>query len=170
VPVLEARTTVHRPPEVVFDALSDLRRYEAYSTHLAAVERTGDGGVGTEYDLRFEWWRVAYAVRSTVTAVDRPARLDFEVVRGLAASGSWLVDAGAADGASRVTFVVRYDPDTVASSALQLPALTPISWVIDRVAPLVEREARGVVERVVRDLEGSERDVDLEVTIRAADR
>lgn len=202
-PVLEAETTVHRPPGEVFDALVDLRRYEAYSDHLAAVTREGDGGVGTEYGLRFEWWRVGYTVRSRVTAVERPECLDFEVTSGIAASGSWFVepadgaaqeggeatvdgrqDEGSREGArgadveapdeagspegpvTRVRFVVEYDPDSVAGGAVSLPALVPLSWVVDKVAPLVEREAAGVVQRVVRDLEGSDRAVDLAVTMR----
>ena len=177
-PTLEAATTVRRPPDVVFDALLDLRRYEGYSDHLASVTREGDGGVGTEYGLRFEWWLVGYTVRSRVTAVERPERLDFEVTSGIDASGSWHVEpVEAADGASepdggtggpasRVRFVVRYDPDSVAGGAVSLPALVSLPWVLDRVAPLVEREAQQVVERVVADLEGERRPVDLEVTVR----
>ena len=170
-PTLEAKTTVRSGPEAVFDALLDLRRYERYSDHLARVTREGDGGVGTEYRLRFEWWLVGYTVRSRVTGVDRPERLDFEVTRGIRAAGSWHVDPvdeppAGADAACEVRFVVEYDPDSVASSAVNLPALTSLSWVVDRVAPLVEREAERVVERVVEDLEGRPRSVDLTVTVR----
>ncbi|MDZ7702741.1 MAG: SRPBCC family protein [Halobacteriales archaeon] len=172
-PTLEARTTVYREPEVVFDALLDLRRYEAYSDHLDRVRRQGDGGVGTEYDLRFEWWLVGYTVRSRVTAIERPERIDFEVTSGIRADGSWHVEPvdtappEAGDGpATRVRFEVTYDPDSVAGSAVNLPSLMSLSWVVDRVAPMVEREARRVVERVVADLEGEERAVDLEVAVR----
>lgn len=177
-PTLVAETTVRRPPAVVFEALADLRRYEGYSEHLASVTRAGDGGVGTEYELRFSWWRIDYTVRSCVTAVDRPERLDFEVTSGIDAEGAWCLEpitqAGEQnpvtddDGpsATRVHFQVSYHPDTVAPAALDLPALTSLSWVIDRVAPLVEREAAGVVQRVVHDLEGSDRAVNLDVTVR----
>lgn len=170
-PVLVARTGVHRPPEVVFDALADLRRYESYSDHLAGVTRTGDGDAGTEYTLRFEWWLVSYTVRSAVTGFERPERIDFAVTDGISAEGAWVlepiaVDGPGSEGGTRVTFTVAYDPDTVDESALGLPALASVSWVIDRVAPLVEREAEGVVQRVVRDLESSQREVDLEVTVR----
>ncbi len=167
-PVLEARTTVHRPPEVVFDALCDLRRYEAYSDHLAAVTRSGDGGVGTEYALQFEWWLVTYTVRSEVTGVSRPERLDFAVTKGIAAEGSWHVEPVATgdEPVTRVRFVVEYDPDSVAGDAVGLPSLVSLSWVVDRVAPLVEREAEQVVSRVVADLEGRKREVELEVTVR----
>lgn len=167
-PVLEARTEVYRSAEAVFDALLDLRRYEAYSDHLAAVERVGDGGVGTEYTLRFEWWLVSYTVRSEVTAVERPDRLDFAVTKGIQATGSWFVEpvSTGEDPVTEVRFVVEYDPDTVAGAALSLPALTSMSWVIERVAPLVEQEAAGVVRRVVNDLEGSDRAVDLNVEVR----
>lgn len=166
--MLEARTEVHRPPSAVFDALLDLRRYEAYSDHLDAVTREGDGGAGTEYAMRFAWWRVTYTVRSRVTAVERPERLDFAVTEGIAAEGSWHVEP-VADGdepVTRVRFVVEYDPDSVAGSAVGLPSLVSLSWVVDRVAPLVEREAEQVVSRVVADLEGRERDVELDVTVR----
>lgn len=188
-PVLEAETTIHRPPEDVFDALCDLRRYEAYSDHLAEVVREGDGGVGTEYELQFEWWLVGYTVRSEVTGLERPERLDFEVTEGIAAEGSWYVESkanptatdeaepkdgdGNANGrqdndggpVTRVRFVVDYHPETVAESAVRLPSLASLSWVVEKVAPLVEREAAGVVERVVQDLEGSDRAVELDVTI-----
>lgn len=167
-PVLEARTVVHRPPAAVFDALCDLRRYESYSEHLAAVTRSGDGGVGTEYDLQFEWWLVTYTVRSVVTAFEPPDRIEFAVTDGIAAEGAWALEpvATGAAAATRVTFTVEYDPDTVAGSALGLPVATSVSWVVDRVAPLVEREAEAVVGRVVRELESSDREVDLEVTVR----
>ena len=167
-PVLEARTDVHRPPDAVFDALADLRRYESYSAHLAHVGRDGDGGVGTEYELRFEWWLVTYTVRSTVTGFERPERIDFAVTEGIQAEGSWTLEPVDRDGGAgtEVTFAVEYDPETVAGSALALPALTSLSWVLDRVAPLVEREAAAVVQAVVRDLESSDRDVDLVVTVR----
>ena len=170
-PILEAKTSVRRGPEAVFDALLDLRRYEAYSDHLAEVTREGEGGVGTEYRLRFEWWLVGYTVRSRVTAVERPERLDFEVTTGIRASGSWHVEPleeppeGAA-GACEVRFVVEYDPDSVSTGAVNLPSLTSLGWVVDRVAPLVEREAERVVERVVADLEGRPRSVDLVVSVR----
>lgn len=170
-PELEARTDVHRPPDVVFDALLDLRRYESYSDYLASVRRDGDGGIGTTYTLQFTWWLVSYTVRSRVTGVTRPERLDFEVIDGIAADGSWFVEplgehADADEPWSRVRFVVSYDPNSVTSTALQLPAIASMSWVIDRAAPLVEREAEGVVQRVVRDLEGDDRTVDLEVCVR----
>lgn len=186
-PTLEATTTVYREPSVVFDALLDLRRYEGYSDHLTSVTRTGDGGVGTEYELRFEWWLVGYSVRSRVTDIERPERLDFEVTRGIRASGSWFVEpvtagedpdgdteaaarsddpAGKTGPATTVRFVVEYEPTSVSTGAVNLPSLVSLPWVIDRVAPLVERESEHVVERIVADLEGRERPVELEVSVR----
>jgi len=173
VPRLEARTVVYREPAAVFDTLLDLRRYESYSEYLVRVIRNGDGEDGTEYRLRFEWGPVGYTVRSRVTAVDRPERLDFEVTKGIRAAGSWHVDPAdepapdaVEEPATEVRFVVEYDPDSVAGGAVSLPAFTPLSWVLERVAPLVEREAERVVERVVADLEGQARSVDLQVDIR----
>lgn len=67
--------------------------------------------------------------------------------------------------ASRVAFVAEYDPSSVAGDSLDLPALVSLDWVVRKAKPLVEQEARRVVERAVADLEGDPREVDLQVTL-----
>jgi uncharacterized membrane protein len=169
VPTLEVATTVDRPRPEVFDFLLDFTRYADYSEYLRGVEQSGDGGVGTEYRLRFEWWQLAYDTRSRVTGVERPERIEWETVDGIDAHGCWEVTPASADDReqhSRTCFVATYDPGSVDTATLDLPALVPLDWVADRVAGLVEAEGRRVVERVVADLEGERRAVDLDVTVR----
>jgi carbon monoxide dehydrogenase subunit G len=163
---LEVGTAVHRPPEEVFAFLSDFPRYANYSEHLDSVESFGDGGVGTEYALTFSWWKVSYTVRSRVTGIVEPERIEFELERGLTAEGEWLVDPIDGGDGSYVQFVVRYDPDTVDGEGVSLPSFISLERVVDRVLPFVTEEAERVVERVVADLEGEHRPVDLEVSKR----
>lgn len=155
---LDVRTTVHLDRSEVYRFLADFERYARYSEYLQDVESVGDD----EYVLRFGWWKVTYEVRSRVTEADQPRRIAFELTRGIRADGEWRLEADG-EGTS-VRFLVRYDPDTVASDAVDLPALVSIPWVIGRVEPFVEREARRVVERVVADLEGERREIDLDVS------
>ncbi|MFB6173834.1 MAG: SRPBCC family protein [Halobacteriales archaeon] len=166
----EVRTVIYLPPEDVHGILLDFERYPRYSDYLASVRADGDGGVGTEYALRFEWRMVSYVAHSRVTEVEPPNRIGFELIRGIEATGAWEIEPApdrAPEGraGSLVRFTARYDPDTVTSSVVDLPAFVSLSWVIDRAKPLVKREARNVVERIVADVEGERRDV--EVTIRS---
>lgn len=162
---IEVRTTVKRPPEAVFPVLRDFRSYPEYSKHLREVTADGDGGVGTAYCLRFGWWKLTYDAHTRVTDVVAPNRLDWEVTRDVAASGRWLVDPVAEDH-SDVRFVVAYDPDSVSPSVVDLPRLVSMDWVVDKVVDLIEAEGRRVVERVVEDLEGERRPVEVTVDYR----
>ncbi len=166
---VEVSTVVHVPPEEVYEFIVDFPRYSAYSKHLSEVTRDGDGGVGTDYRLRFTWWKLGYTARTRVTDVDPPNRIDWEVTKDLRAHGRWEVEAAPeaappdADAASRVTLVVTYDPDSAEAGVLDLPMLVSLDWVLDRVSDLVVREGERVVERIVADLEGERRDVELTV-------
>lgn len=164
---LEVETDIHLPPEEVFAFLLDFPRYANYSEHLASVESFGDGGVGTDYALTFKWWKVRYTVRSRVTEIVEAERIEFELVRGLAADGEWLVEPIDGGEGSHVRFRVQYDPSTVANDAVSLPSFVSISWVVDRAMPFLKAEAERVVERVVADLEGERRAVDLTVSTRS---
>jgi uncharacterized membrane protein len=169
VPTVEVATTVRLPRPEVFDFLLDFTGYADYSKYLRSVEQSGDGGVGTEYRLRFEWWKLAYTVRSRVTAVERPERIEWETAGGIDAHGCWEIASASVDGCeqrSRTRFVATYDPGSVDQSTLDLPALVPFDRIVDRVVGLIEAEGRRVVERVVADLEGEHREVDLDVTVR----
>lgn len=162
---IEVRTTVRRPPEAVFPVLRDFRSYADYSKHLREVAVDGDGGEGTAYRLRFGWWKLTYDAHTRVTDEAAPHRLDWEVTRDLSASGRWLVDA-VGDEHSEVRFVVEYDPASVSPSVVDLPRLVSMDWVVDKVVDLIEAEGRRVVERVVADLEGERRPVELTVDYR----
>lgn len=169
---LVVSTVVYLPRETVFDFLVDFPRYARYSEYLTAVDQSGDGGPGTRYRLRFEWWRVGYTARSRVTGVERPERIEWRLTRHLDAAGRWRTEPVAdlpadappdATDATRVVFEVSFDPDSATSEAVDLPRLLPLDAVIERARPLVVDEAERVVSRVVADLEGRERDVSLTV-------
>jgi len=170
---LEVATHVFVERATAFDFLTDFTAYAQYSEHLESVERRGDGGPGTEYDITVAWWRLSHTACSRVTALDEPSRIDWELVSALQAQGAWLVEeADAADVAvavpdddppiTRVRFVVDYDPES--AEAIGLPALVPVDAIVDRVIPVVRSEATAVVERVVADLEGEPRAVELAVS------
>lgn len=164
---VEASTVVHLPPDEIYEFLLDFPRYAKYSAHLDDVTRDGDGLPGTRYSLTFSWWRLSYTARSEVTDVARPNRIDWRLVRDIDARGAWLVDpepeAAPEDvsTASRVRLRINFAPDS--ATGLDLPAFVSLGWLVDRVKPKIESEARRVVRRVVADLEGEPRDVDLRV-------
>lgn len=161
---LEVATDVYVDRETVFEFLQSFPLYANYSEYLDSVTTHGDGGPGTEYDLDLSWWRLSYTARSRVTAIDPPERIDWELVGGLAARGAWLIEPLDGDDGSRVRLVVDYDTDSADASTLDLPRLLSADVIVDRVKPLFREEAVRVVERVVADLEGEPRSVELEVT------
>ena len=165
-------TVVYLPPEDVYEFVVDFPRYANYSDHLEEVRRHGDGSVGTEYELRFSWWKLTYTARSRVTGLDPPTRVDWTVVKDLDADGRWRVEpleelpAGApadAETACRVFFEVVFDPDSAHSGMVDLPRFVSLGWVVKKVKPVLQREAENVVERIVADLEGRQRRVELTV-------
>jgi hypothetical protein len=58
---------------------------------------------------------------------------------------------------------VAYDPGSADESRISLPRFVSLGWVVDKLKPAITNEAEKVVERVVADLEGSRRSVDLTV-------
>lgn len=187
---LEVATDVYVDRETVYEFLLSFTEYARYSAYLEEVRRHGDGSPGTEYDLEFSWWRLTYTARSAVTDVEPPGRIEWRLVDDLAARGAWVIEArGAAadDGAeraeraptavdggdeggeatddpgTRVRLAVEYDPASADVATLGLPRLLSVDALVDRVAPLARAEAERVVERIVADLEGEPREVDLEV-------
>lgn len=166
---LDVSTVVYLPPGEIYEFLVDFPRYGDYSEHLSEIRSHGDGSPGTEYELTFAWWKLAYTARSAVTSVDPPNRIDWELVRDLDAHGSWEIAAEpsagppARESASRVHFVVHYAPASASPDAIDLPALTSFEWVLSKVQPKIEAEAERVLKRVVSDLEGEQREVSLTV-------
>lgn len=170
--VLEATTTIHAPREEVFELLRDVEGYVRYSDHVEEVTRDGDGGGGTEYGIVLAWWRLDYTARFRVTDVDPPERVGWRVVEDLDARGSWRlepteVEDPTVEHATRATLTARYEPDSADEGALSLPPLVPVSAVVERARPFVEREAQRVLARVVADLEGEPRPAELEIRLRS---
>jgi uncharacterized membrane protein len=162
-------TVVYRPREEVYAFLLDFSRYADYSKYLRAVERDGDGTTGTRYRLTFAWWKLSYVAHTEVTDLEEPARIEWAVTRHLDAEGEWRLEPAdppaGREHATRVTLEVRYAPDSVDDGALDLPALVSTDWVVERAAGLVREEGERVVERVVADLEGERRPVELDVEV-----
>ena len=174
---LVVRTEVYADPEEVYEFLLDFPRYANYSEYLREVRTvTGDGGPGTRYALTFAWWKISYTARSEVTGVDPPERIDWEITKDIDAGGCWRVTPTAsdedgedgetdADAPCEVALEVEFDPGSASPDALDLPRLVSFDWVLKKAIPLIRDEAEQVVERAVQDLEGSTRDVDLDVYV-----
>ncbi len=194
------RTTVYAEPTAVYDLLADFTRYPRYAEYLDHVDRIdgdidaaagvdgddcgGEGtGAGSRYALTFRWWKLTHTVRSEVTAVDPPSRIEWAIRTDIDAHGHWLIepvagaaasdaadDAVEADGAAdapacEIEFRVRFDPDSARAGALDLPRFVSFDWVLRKATPLIREEAARTVERAVADLEGDPRSVDLEVSV-----
>ncbi|WP_331232584.1 type II toxin-antitoxin system RatA family toxin [Natronorarus salvus] len=165
---VEVSTVIRLPPEEVYEFIVDFPRYARYSKHLTDVRQHGDGTPGTRYDLRFAWWKLSYTAHSEVTETEPPHRLDWKLVKDLNAHGYWAIEPAPeeapADGeASRLSLRVDFDPETANSDTLGLPRFVSMGWVIDKAKPLIVEEAQRVVERIVADLEGERRDVELTI-------
>jgi len=166
---VEVSTVVHLPPAEVYEFLLDFPRYANYSEYLTDVRSDGDGSPGTRYALRFAWWKLSYTARSKVVDVDPPNQIDWRLVKDIDARGYWRVkDAPerapeGVEAASQVTLRVEFNPDSASSGAIDLPRFVSLSWVIEKVKPKIQSEAERVVERIVTDLEGERRDVELTI-------
>ena len=168
------RTTVYADAETVYDFLLDFPGYANYSKYLTDVRtRTGDGGVGTGYALRFAWWKLSYTAHSEVVGVDPPTTIDWEITKDIDAGGAWRIDphdsppADAPDDASaacEVALEINFDPDSANAGVLNLPALVSVGWVVEQAIPLIRNEAERVIQRAVVDLEGRHREVTVEIS------
>jgi len=166
---VEVSTVIHLPPEEVYDFLVDFPRYANYSKYLTEVRSDGDGSPGTQYALRFSWWKLAYTARSEVVDADPPNRIDWRLVKDIDARGYWRVEDATVEApadvetASRVALRVEFNPDSASSNALDLPRFVSLSWVVEKVKPKIQSEAERVVRRIVTDLEGENREVELTI-------
>lgn len=158
------RTEVYVPPEKAFAFLRSFTTYAEYSPYLEEVRQFGEGGIGTEYELTASWWRIEYRARTEVIAIDPPHRIEWRVLDAIDAHGVWIVEE--TEGGSRVTLRIAFDAASADTSAVSLPRFVSVGWVIDKIKPLVRREAKAIVERIVVDLEGQPREVDLEIDVK----
>ena len=171
-------TVVYVPPDEVYDFLLDFSTYTNYSKHLKEVRKRGDGSPGTQYDFRLAWWKLTYTARSEVVELDRPNRIDWEIVKDIHAHGCWRIqeldelpeDApDDVETACRVWFELNFDAGTANSDALNLPRFISFSRVLDKIKPVVVKEAEHIVERIVADLEGRRRRVELTIENKPSD-
>lgn len=164
---VEVSAVIYRPPDEVFEFITDFPRYARYSEYLDGVRQHGDGSAGTHYDIRVSWWKLSYTARSKVTDVDPPRRLDWRLVRDADARGYWGVepapDAGNDGDASRARLYIAFDPDSVQPGTIELPRFVSFDWLVRKLKPKVLEEAQRIVERMVTDIEGERRPVDLVV-------
>ncbi|WP_101296629.1 SRPBCC family protein [Halegenticoccus soli] len=171
-------TVVYLPPDEVYDFLIDFPRYADYSKYLEEVRSDGDGSPGTRYALRFSWWKLTYTAHSEVTDVEPPACIDWRVVKDIHAHGRWRIEPLAelppdappdAETGCRVYFEIVFDADSARDGAVDLPAFVSFDWVLARIRPKVLEEAERIVARIVADLEGRNRDVELTVRKRPSE-
>jgi len=96
------------------------------------------------------------------------------VIKDIAANGHWEIDQretvpeDAPDDVTTVCDVslrIDFDPDSADSSAVNLPSLVSMGWVLKKVIPLIKNEAERVVQRAVNDVEGRRRDVEFSVRV-----
>lgn len=162
---IEVSTTVRVPPSEAYAFLQDFEGYSEYSKYVKGVQADGDGSQGTEYEIRFGWWKLSYGVHTAVVGATPPERIQWRVLSDVDAHGSWEIELATEDGteAAEVTLVVTYDPDSAKHASLDLPTFVSLDWVVDKVVGLIEEEGRRVTERVVTDLEGEPRPVTLTV-------
>lgn len=162
-------TLVYRDPAVVFETVRSFTNYPAYTSVLDSVTAAGDGEAGTTYDLHFSWWKLSYTAHSEVTEVAEPSRLAWRLRSDLDAAGEWRVESEPAAApvdeptASRLFFDVAYDPHSADPNAISLPRFVSLDRVIGLVRPRLLEEAEEVVQRLVADIEGEERPIELTV-------
>ncbi|QLG50702.1 SRPBCC family protein [Natrinema halophilum] len=162
-------TLAHRSPEEVFPYVRSFADYPRYTDHLRDVRVNGDGTVGSVYDLELAWWKLSYTARSKVIEVSAPESLEWQLVTDIDARGEWRVKPEpesappTEETASRIYFEAVYDPHSADKNAVSLPRFVSLDWVVQKVEPKLLSEAERVVERLVADIEGRRRDVELTV-------
>lgn len=171
---LAVSTVVYEPADVIYEFLLKFPNYTRYSEYLTDVRtRRGDGGAGTEYALRFAWWKLEYTAHSLVFDVTPDRRIDWRITKDVDAEGCWRIepldsipdDAPAdVEAACEVVFEVWYDPQSADDGMVDLPRFVSIGWVVDKAIPLIRTEAEAIFERAVADLEGRRRPIDLDIS------
>lgn len=162
-------TVAHRPPEEVFPYVVSFTNYPCYTDHLESVTKRGDGVEGAVYELHLTWWKLGYTARSEVVSVEEPRSITWELRKDIDARGEWRVEPEPeaappdAETASRIFFEAAYDPHSADRSAVSLPRFVSLDWVIEKVEPRLLNEAEQVVQRLVADIEGNSREVELTV-------
>jgi uncharacterized protein YndB with AHSA1/START domain len=133
------------PPEVVFDVLTDHRRYaELTPLRKSELEREGEpapNGVGAIRKLS----AVGPPIREEVVAYERPGRFSYKVLSGLPVRdhlGTVLLEADGS--ATRMTYAVKTTPTVpLAGGLVVFGVKRGITQLIDGVTAEAERRAAG---------------------------
>jgi uncharacterized protein YndB with AHSA1/START domain len=134
---------VAAPPEIVFDVLTDHRRYpEITPLRRAELEREGEpvpNGVGAIRVLTF----AGPPMREEVLAYERPRRFSYTVLSGLPFRDHiGTVELSPADGGTEVTYAIRTTPTIpLAGGAAILVLKQAIRTLLGGVAKESERRA-----------------------------
>lgn len=162
-------TVVYRSPEEVFPYLESFTQYPRYTEHLQSVTERGRGTVGPRYDLTLTWWKLSYTAHSEVVDISPPDSLEWRLLEDIDAEGEWRVEPEPESAppdeetASRIYFEATYDPHSADEDALSLPRFVSLNWVVRKVEPRLLKEAKRIVTRLVADIEGESREVELTV-------
>ncbi|HSS04210.1 MAG TPA: SRPBCC family protein [Solirubrobacterales bacterium] len=135
---------VKAPPEVVFDVLTDHRRYsEMTGLRKSVLEREGESdpnGVGAIRKLT----AVGPPMREEVIAFDRPSRFSYTVLSGLPVRdhvGTVSLEPAGQDG-TKVTYALRTTPTVPVAGGLVVAAIKQaIKQLLNGVSAEAERRA-----------------------------
>lgn len=131
------------PPEVVFDVLTDHRRYaEITRLRKTELEREGDpapNGVGAIRVLR----AVGPPIREEVVVYERPSRFSYKVLSGLPLRDHLgTVSLEPSDGGARVTYALKATPTVpVAGKLVMIGLKRAVTELLDGVVSEAERRA-----------------------------
>jgi len=134
---------VAAPPEVVFDVLTDHRRYpQITQLRKAALEREGEpapNGLGAIRVLSV----AGPPMREEVIAYERPSRFSYTLLSGLPVRDHvGTVELSPSDGGTKVTYAVRTTPTLpVAGGAVVLAIKQGIKSLLAGVTKESERRA-----------------------------
>jgi ribosome-associated toxin RatA of RatAB toxin-antitoxin module len=165
VDAIEASTTLYATPEEVFAFIQDFSGYDTYSDNVDSVKQYGDGGPGTDYRITVSWWKLSYTSHQRVTAVEEPSRIDWRTTDAVRARGSWRIASldppAGREVATELRLHIEFDPASMRGGSFT--RLLPFDALVDRLSPVIAREAERVLAGMVADLEGARRPVDITV-------
>lgn len=139
---IRVTATVPIEPAVAFEGLIPFDGPLGAASSVQSIERIGDGGVGTTYEIELARFGQRGTIATTVTAVDRPASVSWQAEREI--DGRWQVEASARG--SRLTIVVRIEDSLLDRLGLGRGLLAR------GLAAVLRRAFRGELEAVLRQL------------------
>jgi uncharacterized protein YndB with AHSA1/START domain len=145
--------SVQAPPEIVFDVLTDHRRYsELTPLRRSALEREGEpapNGVGAIRVLA----AVGPPIREEVIAYDRPGRFSYTVLSGLPVRDHVGTASLEADGdGTKITYALRTTPTVPFAGGIVVLAIKrAITQLLNGVSAEAERRAAAGPDQVLAD-------------------